>query len=453
MGILSGLFRSRAGPTNRTSGSAYSFFLGTATSGKRVNERSAMQMTAVYSCVRILSEAVASLPVHIYKYNDSGGKEKALDHPLYFLLHDEPNPEMTSFAFRETLMTHLLLWGNAYAQIIRNGKNEIIGLYPLMPDRMTVDRDENGKLYYEYQLSSDDAHTMKGSTVVLQPKDVLHIPGLGFDGLVGYSPIAMAKNAIGLAIAAEEYGSKFYANGAAPSGVLEHPGVLKDPGKVRESWNATFGGSANSNKVAVLEEGMKYTPISISPNEAQFLETRKFQINEIARIFRVPPHMVGDLEKSSFSNIEQQSLEFVKYTLDPWVSRWEQNMKRSLLTAEEKPTYFIKFNVDGLLRGDYQSRMNGYAIGRQNGWMSANDIRELENLDRIPAELGGDLYLINGNMTKLEDAGIFAANGKEENSDENEEVLELDEPGTDGNDSGTEDSDSERNHRRGKLVR
>ena len=235
--------------------------------------------------------------------------------------------------------------------------------------------------------------------------------------------------------------------------MLEHPGVLKDPGKVRESWNATFGGSANSNKVAVLEEGMKYTPISISPNEAQFLETRKFQINEIARIFRVPPHMVGDLEKSSFSNIEQQSLEFVKYTLDPWVSRWEQNMMRSLLTAEEKPTYFIKFNVDGLLRGDYQSRMNGYAIGRQNGWMSANDIRELENLDRIPAELGGDLYLINGNMTKLEDAGIFAANGKEENSDENEEVLELDEPGTDRNSPGTEDSDSERNHRRGKLVR
>ena len=349
-------------------------------------------------------------------------------------------------------MTHLLLWGNAYAQIIRNGKNEVIGLYPLMPDRMTVDRDDKGKLYYEYQLSSDDAQTMKGSTVILQPKDVLHIPGLGFDGLVGYSPIAMAKNAIGLAIAEEEYGSKFYANGAAPSGVLEHPGVLKDPGKVRESWNATFGGSSNANKVAVLEEGMKDTPISISPNEAQFLETRKFQINEIARIFRVPPHMVGDLEKSSFSNIEQQSLEFVKYTLDPWVSRWEQNMMRSLLTAEEKSTYFIKFNVDGLLRGDYQSRMNGYAIGRQNGWMSANDIRELENLDRIPAELGGDLYLINGNMTKLEDAGIFAASGKEENPDENQEVLELDKPGADGDSPGAEDSDAERHHRRGKLV-
>ena len=447
MGIFSGLFRTRDGPKNSTAGSAYSFFMGTSSAGKRVNERSAMQMTAVYSCVRILSEAVASLPIHVYKYNESGGKEKALDHPLYFLLHDEPNPEMTSFAFRETLMTHLLLWGNAYAQIVRNGKGEVIGLYPLMPDRMRVDRDENGHLYYEYWLTNEDAPTMKGSSVILQPKDVLHIPGLGFDGLVGYSPIAMAKNAIGLAIAAEEYGSKFYANGAAPSGVLEHPGTLKDPSRVRESWQATFGGSGNSNKVAVLEEGMKYTPISISPNEAQFLETRKFQINEIARIFRVPPHMVGDLEKSSFSNIEQQSLEFVKYTLDPWVSRWEQNMMRSLLTQDEKTTYFIKLNVDGLLRGDYQSRMNGYAIGRQNGWMSANDIRELENLDRIPAELGGDLYLINGNMTKLEDAGIFANSGKEEKSNENEEVLGVEKSGSDGGSPGNADPLPKRHHR------
>ena len=203
MGFISNLFRTRDAPVNKTSGSAYSFFLGNSSSGKRVNQKSAMQMTAVYSCVRILSEAVASLPIHVYKYNSQGGKEKALDHPLYFLLHDEPNPEMTSFVFRETLMTHLLLWGNAYAQIIRNGKGEIVALYPLMPDRMTVDRDEYGKLYYEYTVSTDDAHTLKGSTVRLEPRDVLHVPGLGFDGLVGYSPIAMAKNAIGLAIAAE----------------------------------------------------------------------------------------------------------------------------------------------------------------------------------------------------------------------------------------------------------
>ncbi len=453
MGIFSGLFRSRDAPKNRTSGSAYSFFMGGSTSGKRVNERSAMQMTAVYSCVRILSEAVAGLPLHLYQYTDNGGKEKAVKHPLYFLLHDEPNPEMTSFVFRETMMTHLLLWGNAYAQIIRNGKGEIIALYPLMPDRMTVDRDEKGRLYYEYMVSSDDAPTIKGSTVKLPPSEVLHIPGLGFDGLVGYSPIAMAKNAIGMAIACEEYGAKFFANGAQPSGVLEHPGTIKDPSRVRESWTQTFGGSQNANKVAVLEEGMKYTPISISPEQAQFLETRKFQINEIARIFRVPPHMVGDLEKSSFSNIEQQSLEFVKYTLDPWVSRWEQSIVRSLLTEEEKKQYFIKFNVDGLLRGDYESRMNGYATARQNGWMSANDIRELENLDRIPEELGGDLYLINGNMTKLADAGIFAAgaspdNGQENSEDENEEVLEVEESGGDGNSSGGEDSVPKRHHRR-----
>ena len=252
-------------------------------------------------------------------------RKKALDHPLYNLLHDEPNPEMSSFVFRETLMTHLLLWGNAYAQIIRNGKGEVIALYPLMPNRMVVDRDTKGRLYYQYTTSTEDAPTMKGVTVNLPPSDVLHIPGLGFDGLVGYSPIAMAKNAIGMAIACEEYGAKFFANGAAPGGVLEHPGTIKDPQRVRESWQSTFGGSGNSNKIAVLEEGMKYTPIGISPEQAQFLETRKFQVNEIARIFRVPPHMVGDLEKSSFSNIEQQSLEFVKYTLDPWVVRWEQD--------------------------------------------------------------------------------------------------------------------------------
>ena len=419
-----GLFKKKQKLENRTPGSSYTFFTGLATSGKVVNERSSMQMTAVYSCVRILAEAVAGLPLHFYEYKDDGSKQKAVAHPLYRLLHDEPNPEMTSFVFRETLMAHLLLWGNAYAQIIRNGKGEVVALYPLMPNKMQVDRNENGDIYYIYNRYADEAKTGDLGTVILSRKDVLHIPGLGFDGLVGYSPIAMAKNAIGLAMATEEYGSKFFANGAAPSGVLEHPGTIKDPSKVREAWQSQFGGSGNSGKVAVLEEGMKYTPISISPEQAQFLETRKFQINEIARIFRVPPHMLADLEKSSFSNIEQQSLEFVKYTLDPWVIRWEQALARSLLTVEEKRKYFFKFNVEGLLRGDYQSRMQGYATARQNGWMSANDIRELENLDKISAEEGGDLYLVNGNMLPLSDAGAYAnKNKKEESSDE--EVLEV----------------------------
>ena len=433
MGILSGLFHSRDKPTNATSGSSYRFFLGGSTSGKTVTERSAMQMTAVYSCVRILAEAIAGLPLHLYTYKEDGGKEKAIGHPLYLLLHDEPNPEMSSFVFRETLMTHLLLWGNAYAQIIRNGKGEVVALYPLMPNRMTVDRDSSGQLFYSYQMNNSDAPTMKTGSVILKSSDVLHIPGLGFDGLVGYSPIAMAKNAIGLAIATEEYGAKFFANGATPGGLLEYPGTVKDPDRVRESWNKGFSGSQNAGKVAILEEGMKYTPISIAPEQAQFLETRKFQINEIARIFRVPPHMVGDLEKSSFSNIEQQSLEFVKYTLDPWVVRWEQSLSRALFTPEEKKQYFFKFNVEGLLRGDYQSRMNGYATARQNGWMSANDIRELENLDRIPAEEGGDLYLINGNMLPLVHAGAFADidSGKEESEpdEQSEEVLEVEKSG------------------------
>ena len=394
---------------DKAADAGYSFLFGRTTSGKPVNERTAMQTTAVYACVRILAEAVASLPLHVYEYQDDGGKKLVHDHPLYYLLHDEPNPEMTSFVFRETLMSHLLIWGNAYAQIIRDGAGRVLGLYPLLPDKMDVQRDDKGNIYYVYSRNSDENPMFKEyGNIKLKAEDVLHIPGLGFDGLIGYSPIAMAKNAVGMTLACEEYGASFFANGANPGGVLEHPGVLKDPAKVRESWNSVYRGVNNAHKIAVLEEGMKYQQIGIPPEEAQFLETRKFQINEIARLYRIPPHMVGDLDKSSFSNIEQQSLEFVKYTLDPWVIRWEQSLQRSLLLPGEKEKYFIKLNVDGLLRGDYQSRMNGYAVGRQNGWFSANDIREMENLNPIPDEEGGNLYLINGAMTKLADAGAFA---------------------------------------------
>lgn len=411
MGIKSlfGFGQARDKPVDKAADAGYSFLFGRTTSGKPVNERTAMQTTAVYACVRILAEAVASLPLHVYEYQDDGGKKLVHDHPLYYLLHDEPNPEMTSFVFRETLMSHLLIWGNAYAQIIRDGAGRVLGLYPLLPDKMEVQRDDKGNIYYVYSRNSDENPTFKEyGNIKLKAEDVLHIPGLGFDGLIGYSPIAMAKNAVGMTLACEEYGASFFANGANPGGVLEHPGVLKDPSKVRESWNSVYRGVSNAHKIAVLEEGMKYQQIGIPPEEAQFIETRKFQINEIARLYRIPPHMVGDLDKSSFSNIEQQSLEFVKYTLDPWVIRWEQSLQRSLLLPGEKGKYFIKLNVDGLLRGDYQSRMNGYAVGRQNGWFSANDIREMENMNPIPDEEGGNLYLINGAMTKLADAGAFA---------------------------------------------
>lgn len=402
---------------------------GRSDAGQMVSPRSAMQLTAVYGAVKILSEAIAELPLHLYRYTDNGGKQKALNHPLYFLMHDEPNPEMTSFIFRETIMSHLCLWGNAYAQIIRNGRGEVVSIYPLLPDQMQIKREAStGKLYYIYDRNSDESDPGEAETVVLRSEDVLHIPGLGFDGIKGYSPLTMTRNAIGAAIASDKYAGKFYSNAATPSGVLEYPGALKDPKKFRETWEGTFSGALNAGKTPVLEDGMVYKPISISPQDAQFLETRKFNIDEIARIFRVPPHMLADLEKSSFSNIEQQSLEFVKYTLAPWVSRIEQAMRKSLLRSDEKEEYFFGFNLEGLLRGDYASRMNGYAIGRQNGWMSANDIRELENMNRIPAEEGGDLYLINGNMLPLRNAGAFANtstndSGKEEITDE--EILEL----------------------------
>ena len=424
MGIKSlfGFGQARDKPVDKAADAGYSFLFGRTTSGKPVNERTAMQTTAVYACVRILAEAIASLPLHVYEYQDDGGKKLVHDHPLYYLLHDEPNPEMTSFVFRETLMSHLLIWGNAYAQIIRDGAGRVLGLYPLLPDKMEVQRDDRGNIYYVYSRNSDENPMFKEyGNIKLKAEDVLHIPGLGFDGLIGYSPIAMAKNAVGMTLACEEYGASFFANGANPGGVLEHPGVLKDPSKVMESWNSVYRGVNNAHKIAVLEEGMKYQQIGIPPEEAQFLETRKFQINEIARLYRIPPHMVGDLDKSSFSNIEQQSLEFVKYTLDPWVIRWEQSLQRSLLLPGEKGKYFIKLNVDGLLRGDYQSRMNGYAVGRQNGWFSANDIREMENMNPIPDEEGGNLYLVNGAMTKLADAGAFA--GADNGQQKEEEKL------------------------------
>ena len=396
MGLFDHLFKARDRPVkNYLPSSNYSFFFGSTTSGKAVNERTAMQTTAVYACVRILAETIASLPLHTYRYTDCG-KEKAIYHPLYRLLHNEPNPEMTSFVFRETLMSHLLLWGNAYAQIIRDGRGVVLALYPLLPDRMTVDRAVNGEIYYQYQKDT--------GAVILRREEVLHIPGLGFDGLIGYSPIAMAKNAIGMAIATEEYGARFFANGANPGGVLEHPGVVKDPKRVRDSWNALFQGSSNAHRVAVLEEGMTFKTIGIPPDQAQFLETRKFQTEEICRIFRIPPHLVADLSKATFSNIEHQSISFVVHTIRPWLVRLEQAINKSLLSKADTSEYFVSFVVEGLLRGDYASRMQGYAVGIQNGFLSPNDVSSLENLNRIE---NGDVYAVNGNMVRLEDIGAF----------------------------------------------
>ncbi len=394
--MLKRLLRTLSRVKNQVS-DAPTFRMGSSVSGTQVNERTALQSTAVYACVRIIAETVASLPLQVYRVVGEG-KEKAVDHTLYRILHDEPNPEMSSFSYREVLLTHLLLWGNSYSQILRSGRGEVLGLYPLLPDRVEPDRDKEGELFYVYRSA--------GQTHYLDASDVLHIPGLGFDGLVGYSPIALAKNAIGLTLSAEEYGNRFFANNATPSGVLTTAGVIKDPGKVREAWHTAYGGVRNSNRVAVLEEGLQYHPISLPNSDAQFLETRKFQIEEICRIYRVPPHLVADLSRASFSNIENQSISFVVHTIRPWLVRIEQAMNRKLFAEEER--CYVSFNAAALLRGDYKSRMDGYAIGMQNGFFSVNDIRRMENLDPIPSEEGGDLYLVNGNMVPLHLAGAYA---------------------------------------------
>lgn len=368
-------------------------------SGVEVDEESSLRISAVYACVKVIAETIASLPLVLLKELSNGDNEKAKQHPLYSVLHDSPNSEMTSFTFREMLMTNLLLWGNAYALIKRDANGHVVELYPLKSKNMVVERDAvTNAIKYTYTNN-------KGITKTYKPKQVLHIPAFTFDGIVGVSPITYAREAMGLSLATEEFGARFFGNGARPGGVLEHPGVVKDPEKLRDSWNKVYQGTQNSHKVAVLEEGMKYHEIGMSPEDSQFLQTRAFQINEICRIFRVPPHMIGDLSRSTFSNIEHQSIDFVVHTIRPWIARWEQAITRSLLNDEEKTIYYARFNVNGLMRGDFNSRMSGYAIARQNGWMSANEIRALEDMNKIPSDQGGDLYLLNGNMISAIKAG------------------------------------------------
>jgi HK97 family phage portal protein len=360
-----------------------------------------MRTSAVYACVKILAETVASLPLQLFKKTGKDGSEseKAANHPLYDCLYQTANGENSSFSFREIMMTSLLLWGNAYARVVRDGHNHVCELWYLRPDRVTVDRDLiTRQLKYEY---TDDY----GKLWTYSPSQIFHVKGLSFDGVKGLSPISQMREAVGLSIAAEQYGARFFGNNARPGGIIEHPGAIKDPETFRKKWNDTFQGVLNSNKIVVLEEGMKFQAIGLPPGDSQFLETRKFQINEICRIFRVPPHLVGDLEKATFSNIEHQSIEFVQHTIRPWLVRWEQEIHRSLLTEAERSVYYAKFNVDGLLRGDYKSRMDGYAVGRQYGWMSANDVRKLEELPPLPKGQAGDEYMVLANMVPAKMAG------------------------------------------------
>lgn len=363
----------------------------TTAAGITVSETSAMSATAVYACVRVLAETVASLPLHIYQHSSSRGKQLALRHPLYPVLRWQANPEMTAFQWRETMMAYLALWGNGYSQIVRDNGGRVRQLWPLRPDRMKVQRlRTDGPLVYEY-------HRPEGDPIRYAPEDVLHIAGLGFDGLIGLSPIGLMRTAVGLSIAAESYGAGFFGNSANPAGVLQHPGKLSDEAhqRLRRSWEERHRGPGNAGRPAILEEGMTWHQIGLPPEDAQFLETRRFQVADIARAFRVPPHMVGDLDRATFSNIEQQSIEFVTYTLAPWLERWEHAVMHKLLGEDERPVFFPAFDTRALLRGDTLSRYQSYAVARQWGWMSANDVRDAEHQNPIE---GGDQYLVPLNM-------------------------------------------------------
>ena len=366
-------------------------YFGKATaSGVNVSETTALNTTAVYACVSLLAETVASLPLPVYRRLQPRGKERALDHYLYKLLHDAPNPEMSSYQFREVLQGHLGTWGNAYAEIEwdeRTGR--IRALWPLRPDCMKVKR-EQGKLTYTYRLPD-------GIEARLPAYRIWHIPGFGYDGLVGYSPIRLAREAIGLAMATEEFGARFFGQGTHMGMVAKHPKTLSTQGhtNLENSLNEQYSGLDKAFRMMVLEEGMDIVKIGIPPEDAQFLETRKFQLAEIARFYHIPPHMVGDLERATFSNIEQQSIEFVVYTMRPWLVRWEQSARLKLMGPEERQQYFIEFLVDGLLRGDAAARAAYYNQMFMVGAISPNDIREKENMNPID---GGDKTYIPLNM-------------------------------------------------------
>jgi HK97 family phage portal protein len=362
---------------------------GRSASGKTVNPNTGLTFTAVYAAIRVLAESIASLPLKVYR-RDGEAAMPADTHPVYRLLHQAPSSEQSTYSWRETIMGHVLTYGNGYSEIIRNGAGMPVAIYPIHPERVQITRIDE-RLVYVYTHDADQRAILSD--------DVIHIAGLGFDGLQGYSPIRLFREAIGMGLAAEEFGSSFFGNAARPSGVLSHPGQLSQEAaeRLRDSWGSMHRGANKAGKVAILEEGMRWDHLSIPPNDAQFLESRAFQVREIARIYRVPPHLLADLEGgASFASIEQMSMDFLRYSLRPWLVRWEQELMRKLLADDGR--HYIEHSADALLRGDTTTRFNAYKIGREGGWLSVNDIRRLEGMNMVG---GGDSYLQPLNMTEI----------------------------------------------------
>lgn len=366
--------------------------------GVRVDQDTALHYSAFFGGVRVIAEDVATLPLIVYERLERG-KRRAPEHPLYPVLHEQPNPYMSSVGLRETLQGHALTWGDACAYIVRDGDGQVAELWPLRPDRVRVDVRRDGarfRPWYRYRAENAE--------VVLAPEDVLHIPGLGFDGVRGYSVVAMARNSIGLGLATEQYGASFFGNGSRPGGVLQHPDRVSPEARerIKADWENLHRGLDRANRVAVLEEGVTWQQIGIPPEDAQFLETRKLQVTEMARWLRIPPHKIGDLERATFSNIESQQLDYFMTALRIWLVRWEQAILTQLLTARERRRYFAEHLQDALLQGDTKTRYEAYAIGRNWGWLSANDVRERENDNPVD---GGDQYLVPLNMMPADQLG------------------------------------------------
>jgi HK97 family phage portal protein len=373
---------------------AREFLAPPAASGVNVNERNIMGLTAHFACVRVIATTLASLPIHVYE-RVGAGRQRADGHPLARLLHEQPNPEMTAFSFVEGLQAQISNTGRAFAEIVYNRRGEVAELWPIAPGKCLPRRDaKTKKLEYYFPETGD----------VLPPWKILHIPGLSFDGVNSFSPVGLFKQSFGLGLAVERYGSLFFGQGTHIGAFMEHPQKLSEQAytRLKSELESKYRGLQNSHGVIVLEEGLKYSPVGMKLEEIQFIESRKFTATEMARIHGVPPHLIADLERATFSNIEEQGIEAVVYSFRPWAARWEQALNARLLAPSERGRYYVKFELDGLLRGNAKSRLESYRIGREIGLYSANEIRQMEDLNRRE-DPGGDSYMEPLNMKSSKD--------------------------------------------------
>ena len=356
-----------------------------ASSGAAVSPSSSTSLMAVWDGIRLLSETLGSLPLLLYRRLDKG-KARASDHWLYRVLHTQPNPEQTSMEWRQTMAVHQILWGNCYSEIQRDAGGRVRALWPLHPDRVRPMRMKTGELVYQVRPPG------QLTPVTLAARDVFHIRDLSFNGVTGTDPLCAAREMLGLGLALQESGGRFFGNGAYPGGVLQTEKKLSKEAYKRldESIGQKHGGLSNIHRTAILEEGLKWQQTTVDPEKAQSLESRKFQVEEVARWLNVPVHFLKSLEHATFSNIEHQGIEFVIYSIRPRLVRWEQRILTDLVPLAEQDTIYAEFLVDALLRGDLKSRYDAYAVGRQNGWLSANDVLTLENRNQID---NGDIYL------------------------------------------------------------